>query len=58
MSISSGRRILKLRTAHGNFTLDMTPGPFNFSRQVNRGVALAKRYSELMLMSSRKIVTS
>ncbi len=32
-----------------NFILDMTPAPFNFSRQVNRGVALAKGEAILLL---------
>jgi len=47
----------KLKQQHANFTLDMTPGPFNFSRQINRGVALAKGDAFLLLNNDIEVTS-
>jgi GT2 family glycosyltransferase len=40
----------------GNFTLDIAPAPFNFSAQVNRGVALAKGEAILLLNNDIEVI--
>jgi GT2 family glycosyltransferase len=48
----------RLKRERANFTLDMAPAPFNFSRQVNRGVALAKGDAILLLNNDVEVVES
>ena len=46
----------RLKRERPNFTLDMAPAPFNFSRQVNRGVALAKGEAVLLLNNDIEVI--
>ena len=46
----------RLKRERPNFTLDLEPAPFNFSRQVNRGVALAKGEAILLLNNDVEVV--
>lgn len=46
----------RLKRDHRNFTLDLEPAPFNFSRQINRGVALAKGDAVLLLNNDIEVV--
>ena len=47
----------RLKRERPNFTLDMTPAPFNFSRQINRGVALAKGDAILLLNNDIEVIS-
>jgi GT2 family glycosyltransferase len=46
----------RLKRERPNFTLDLEPATFNFSRQINRGMALAKGEAILLLNNDIEIV--
>ena len=46
----------RLKREKPNFTLEIAPAPFNFSRQVNRGVALAQGEVVLLLNNDIEVI--